>query len=145
MTCSLTVVIALTAVACGVAAERDPMVGGALAPPVTSTPASSQLISPWEFAAAVAEPGRLTINVHVPDEGNIEGTDLSIPFDQINVDVQALPADRNTPLAIYCRTGRMSAVAATTLSGLGYSHIVELDGGMQAWRTAGYILEPHRP
>ena len=31
----------------------------------------------------------------------------------------------------------MSADAVVTLSGLGYTNIVELDGGMNAWRASG--------
>jgi phage shock protein E len=138
---------ALVAVACSAAADQghNPAAGGSSAPTLTSVPAPSRLVGPREFAAAVAEPGRVTINVHVPDVGDIAGTDVSIPFDQIDVQLQRLPADRSTPLAIYCRTGRMSAIAATALSRLGYSQVVELDGGMEAWQATGGILTPHQP
>lgn len=138
---------ALMAVACSAAADQghNPAAGGSSAPTLTSVPAPSRLVGPREFAAAVAEPGRVTINVHVPDVGDIAGTDVSIPFDQIDVQVQRLPADRSTPLAIYCRTGRMSTIAATALSRLGYSQVVELDGGMEAWQATGGILSPHQP
>lgn len=98
-------------------------------------------IGPSEFAATVAEPTRVTINVHVPFEGDIAGTDLSIAFDQIEQQVAKLPADRTTPLAIYCRSGRMSTTALATLATLGYVNVVELQGGMQAWEASGRPLE----
>ncbi len=83
----------------------------------------------------------MTINVHVPDEGSIAGTDLWIPFDQIAARRDELPST-STPLAVYCRSGRMSAIAVEALAGLGYASIVELDGGMIAWQEAGRPLLP---
>jgi rhodanese-related sulfurtransferase len=82
----------------------------------------------------------VTINVHVPFEGAIEGTDLFVPFDKIEQRASRLPADRTTPLAIYCRTGNMSAAAAKTLATLGYTDVVELRGGMRAWKASGRSL-----
>ena len=40
-------------------------------------------------------------------------------------------------MAIYCRSGTMSAAAAPVLAELGYDDIVELDGGMVAWTASG--------
>lgn len=134
---------ALMAVACSAAADQghNPAAGGSSAPTLTSVPAPSRLVGPREFAAAVAEPGRVTINARA-GRGDIAGTDVSIPFDQIDVQVQRLPADRSTPLAIYCRTGRMSAIAATALSRLGYSQVVEL---MAVWRLGRPLEASSRP
>lgn len=81
----------------------------------------------------------VTINVHTPDEGSIAGTDLTIPFDQIASSDQ-LPKDRSTPLAVYCRSGNMSADAVDDLEALGYTDIVELAGGFNAWTAAGRPL-----
>lgn len=109
----------------------------------TDTPAevsAARLVDPAEFAAAVAETDRLTINVHVPFEGDIAGTDLSIPFDRIADQADRLPADRSTALAIYCRSGPMSTTAAETLRDLGYTDVVELRGGMRAWQADGRPL-----
>lgn len=98
-------------------------------------------VGPQQFAQVIAEPDRVTINVHIPYEGDIPGTDLSIPFDQIAARPDALPAGRATPLAVYCRSGRMSEIAATTLSILGYQDVVELTGGILAWEGSGRALE----
>lgn len=97
---------------------------------------TSELVDPVSFAAATAEPGRVTINVHVPFEGTIEGTDLMLAYDRMREDAGRLPPARTTPLAIYCRSGRMSALAASDLAGLGYTDIIELAGGMNAWAAA---------
>lgn len=53
-----------------------------------------------------------------------------------------LPADRATPLGVYCRAGRVSAEAVATLTDLGYPDVVEPAGGMQAWQAAGRPLQP---
>ena len=80
------------------------------------------------------------INVHIPYEGEIEGTDLFIPYNEIESNLDRLPADKDTRLVVYCRSGSMSAIAARTLVRLGYTDVWNLDGGMIAWQQAGYSL-----
>ena len=102
---------------------------------------ASRLLEPARFAAEIAKPRVVTVNVHVPDEGSIPGTDLAIPYDRIEARRAELPPG-STPLAIYCRSGRMSAIAARTLAALGYARISELAGGMEAWQESGRRLLP---
>ena len=100
-----------------------------------SADAAPRLVGPATFAARLEEPDVVVINVHIPYDGEIDRTDLFMPFDTI--DAAALPADRGTPLAVYCRSGNMSALAVAELVRLGFTDIVELDGGMQAWEASG--------
>ena len=78
------------------------------------------------------------VNVHVPYEGEIEGTDLFIAFNQVEANQAKLPADKSRKLVLYCRSGGMSAIAARALVKLGYTDVWNLDGGMIAWRQAGH-------
>lgn len=82
----------------------------------------------------------LLVSVHIPYEGEIEGTDLFIPFDEVEQNLDKLPADKSAQLVLYCRSGSMSAIAARTLVGLGYHSVWNVDGGMIAWEEAGYPL-----
>ena len=80
------------------------------------------------------------INVHIPYAGEIEGTDDFIPFDQIEQNLDKLPADKNAKVVIYCRSGGMSGLSANTMVKLGYTDVWNLDGGMIAWEASGRPL-----
>lgn len=81
------------------------------------------------------------VNVHIPFEGDIAGTDLSIPYDEIEQNLGLLPADKAAKIVLYCRSDRMSRIAAETLVGLGYTNIWNLDGGFVEWEQAGLPIE----
>lgn len=42
---------------------------------------------------------------------------------------------------LYCASGGRSALAAATLRDLGYGHVAHLNGGLKAWREAGFSVE----
>jgi rhodanese-related sulfurtransferase len=101
---------------------------------------SVTLLAPGDFASAITGSDVFVVNVHIPYEGEIEGTDALIPFDKVEEHAAELPADKSAPLYIYCRSGRMSAEATPDLQRLGYTNIIDLDGGMHAWEQAGLPL-----
>ena len=47
--------------------------------------------------------------------------------------------DKQRPVAIYCRSGRRSARAASLLTEQGYT-VTNLGGGVMAWQDAGKSL-----
>lgn len=87
----------------------------------------------------------LFVNVHIPYEGEIAKTDLFIPFNQVEASLPQLPADKHAKVVLYCRSGSMSVTAARALVKLGYTDVWNLDGGMIAWKAAGYPLLQKAP
>lgn len=92
--------------------------GGGGTSATTGAQASPALVDPDVFAARIEAPGVVAINVHTPNEGSTAGTDLTIAFDQI-AESSELPVDRGTLLAVYCRSGNMSADTVGDLEALG--------------------------
>lgn len=80
------------------------------------------------------------INVHIPYEGELPQTDAFIPYDQIEKNFDKLPLDKMTKIVLYCRSGRMSAIAAQILAQRGYTNVWNLKGGMLEWQQTGYPL-----
>jgi rhodanese-related sulfurtransferase len=56
-------------------------------------------------------------------------------------DVETLIPDHGAPIVLYCGGGFRSALAADNLQKMGYRDVVSMDGGIRAWREAGYPLE----
>jgi len=56
-------------------------------------------------------------------------------------DVETLIPDKAAPIVLYCGGGFRSALAADNLQRMGYTHVVSMDGGIRAWREAGYPIE----
>lgn len=109
----------------------------------TATPTdrpTERLLGVEDFAEYLdTDPAVTLVNVHIPYEGHLDDTDAFVPFDEITA-WGDLPDDRNAPIALYCRSGNMSAQATAALVDLGYTDVVDLDGGMNAWVAAGNEL-----
>lgn len=133
--------VAILAVVIGVASTAC---SGSEAP-ATSAPATApaspiELAQPAEYSTFLDEnPDVPLINVHIPYEQHIEGTDAFIAFDSI-LESDDLPTDRSAPIALYCRSGSMSAQASADLVAAGYTNVIDLEGGMNAWDASGNSL-----
>ena len=105
--------------------------------PVTETSEvlGIRLITPSDAKTMLEnDPDVLLLDVRTVEEyaaGHIAGSQL-LPYDEIESRADELPADRQKPVIIYCRSGRRSAIAAETLASLGFTEIYDL-GGIQDW------------
>lgn len=56
-------------------------------------------------------------------------------------DVETQIPDKTADIVLYCGGGYRSALSADSLRLMGYMNVVSMDGGMRAWRDAGYPIE----
>lgn len=49
--------------------------------------------------------------------------------------------DKNKRIILHCASGGRSALAAKTLQQMGYKNVAHLDGGIKAWKEAGFPTE----
>lgn len=80
------------------------------------------------------------VDVKTPYIGEIEGTDLYVPYTDIAARAAELPADRSARIVVYCRAGNESRVAAQALLDLGYTNVWNLDKGMESWLGSGRTI-----
>jgi rhodanese-related sulfurtransferase len=97
-----------------------------------------QLITAEDLHSMLDDKDFTLINVHIPFEGEIPGTDVHIPYDEIEDHTDLLPSDKAAKIVLYCRSGSMSASASETLTEMGYTNLYDVPGGIRAWQAAGY-------
>ncbi|CAN7566169.1 MBL fold metallo-hydrolase [Phenylobacterium sp. LjRoot164] len=74
------------------------------------------------------------------DAGHIPGA-RHLPRGQLELRVNSELPDPTVRILACCEFGKISTLAAATLRELGFTRAVALDGGLKAWRDAGYELE----
>lgn len=100
-------------------------------------------LAPGEFRDYLQEhPGGFLLDVRRPEEwddelGHLDGAVL-IPDDEVRARLDELPADHDTPIMLYCRSGRRSSRVAWELVLEGYTTVINLDGGLLAYRDEIY-------
>ena len=81
----------------------------------------------------------VVIDVRDPDEfrdGHIEAANnISRGFLEFRIGTAV--TDPNTPIVLYCQTGLRSVLAAKALRELGYTTVINLQGGYQKWVQSG--------
>jgi rhodanese-related sulfurtransferase len=95
-----------------------------------------------EFAKTVSDPSVVVLDVRTPAEfmsGHLANAiNIDVEGMQFNSDVSKL--DKSKTYAVYCRSGRRSAIATDEMSKLGFKTLFNLEGGTGAWSAAGQTL-----
>jgi rhodanese-related sulfurtransferase len=95
-------------------------------------------------APSMPQKGFILIDVRSAEEhatGFIPGTDLNIEFRDIQARHREIGAQLEDHLVVYCQSGHRSNIAAETLADLGYRHVYNVTGSMNAWLAAGFPVE----
>lgn len=73
------------------------------------------------------------------EKGHVPGA-RHLPRGQLELRVNQELTDPTLRILVYCEFGRVSTLATATLRQMGFGGAVALDGGMKAWRAAGYPM-----
>jgi phage shock protein E len=106
-----------------------------------------QLRAGLSKASSMTQKGFILIDVRSREEhagGYIPGTDFNIDFREIKTRHREIGAQTTDHIVVYCQSGHRSNIAAETLADLGYSHVYNVSGSMNAWLEAGYPVESGR-
>lgn len=98
-------------------------------------------------APSMTQKGFILIDVRSPEEhatGFIPGTDFNIDFREIKARHREIGAQLDDHIVVYCQSGHRSNIAAETLADLGYRHVYNVSGSMNAWQEAGFPIEKAR-
>lgn len=81
------------------------------------------------------------VDVHIPEQHHIKGTDAFMPYNEIENNLDLLPKNKDAKIALYCRSGSMSREAAQKLAGMGYKNVLNHLGGTIDWKNKSFEFE----
>ena len=106
-----------------------------------------ELMAGLNKASSPANKGFYLVDVRRPDEhvrGIIPGTDLNIDYQEMKHRHPEIGAGFEDHIVVYCQSGHRSNIAAELLTDLGYKHVYNVAGSMNAWLEAGFSVEDPR-
>lgn len=74
------------------------------------------------------------------EQGSIPGS-LFVPRGMLEAVVGEIVDDPAAPIVLYCSGGHQSLLAADALTKMGYSSVVNLEGGFVRWKTEGFAWD----
>ncbi len=79
------------------------------------------------------------VDVRTPQEWSTGHIDGALHIDWFSDDFKSRVAklDKESPVRLYCAAGGRSEEAREMLRGMGFKNVLDLDGGMSAWKKAG--------
>ncbi len=95
-----------------------------------------------DFSKTIERSGTQIIDVRTPDEfsqGHISGA-INIDVEDASFESKIATLDKSVTYAVYCHSGRRSAIATTKMSSKGFTSLFNLDGGIGAWQANGGAL-----
>lgn len=108
---------------------------------------SSNVLTADKFGEAILESGTQIVDVRTPaeyEEGHIENA-INIDIQGANFDEATKALYKDIPVYVYCLKGVRSSNAASRLRALGFANVIELDGGINAWKDKGLKLVTEEP
>lgn len=102
------------------------------------TQASYKNITSQEFDKILSTRETFLVDVHIPEQKHLEGTDLVVPYNKIRENLSKFPKDKNALIIVYCRSGSMSVEASEALAKAGYTQVKNLVGGTNAYKESHY-------
>jgi phage shock protein E len=93
-------------------------------------------------AYAMVQDGAFMLDVREVTEWNEFHAPIAtlIPLGELAARVNELPRDKK--IVVVCRSGNRSQQGRDILLAAGFTQVTSMDGGMNAWRTSGYPIEP---
>lgn len=99
----------------------------------------TEQVAPTAFEQEMKDDAGQLVDVRMPKEyaeGHIDGAKNLHIYD--NDFAQRLDSlDKDQTVYVYCKAGARSAEAVELMERKGFKHIVELEGGLDAWGEAG--------
>lgn len=96
-------------------------------------------------APIAIEGADLLIDVREPSEynaGHIAGA-VNIPRGLLEFKMSSTPecAARDLKLVLYCKTSGRAALSAQSLQAMGYTQVISIGGGFDAWAESGHPVD----
>ncbi len=75
------------------------------------------------------------------ESGKIRANALHFDIQEPSFEQNLQDLDREATYYVYCMAGGRSSKAQETMQKLGFTHVVNVEGGLSAWTEAGFSLE----